>query len=243
MALLYHSAWESWKELALAECPNGTPAAVLALHTAGDLLAFHPHIHGLFLDGVILPDGSLHSVSINQEQLQTLFADKVLTALLREQLLTQDVIDNMKSWQHSGFNVFVGEPIQHNDQKRLLFAARYLKKCPLSNERLRIDESGADTIIHYLSYKNGEKSVRSFSPLEFLAEVQQHIPDSWEQTSRFLGVYSSRSRRAANVKLVASPAVNLSPLPAPIHKSSANWACLKKKVFELILEVARAYWT
>ena len=65
----------------------------------------------------------------------------MLLALLAKDLLTEADIDNIKSWPRSGFNVFVGELIEHSDQQRLLFAARYLKKCPLSNERLTIVEA------------------------------------------------------------------------------------------------------
>lgn len=231
MAHLYRAAWESWKDLAQEQFPTGTPAAVEALHSAGDLLSFHPHVHGLFLAGVIMPDDSFQSLEIDQERLQALFADKVLSALLDQELLTQDDIDNMKSWRHSGFNVFVGEPIPYNDQKRLLFAARYLKKCPLSNERLKIVElSGEDSYIEYASFKHGEKSVRTFTPLQFLAEVSQHIPDLWEQTSRFLGAYSARTRGAAKEKKSSESAIL--PLPEPLQKPSANWARLMKKVFE-----------
>ena len=87
-------------------------------------MAWHPHVHGLFLSGALLPDGTFCPVSIGQERLQALFADKVLVALRKEDLLTQDDIDNIKSWPHSGFNVFIGEPIAPDDTKRLLFAAR-----------------------------------------------------------------------------------------------------------------------
>jgi Putative transposase/Transposase zinc-binding domain len=234
MAHLYRTAWESWKELALEQYPTGIPAAVEALHSAGDLLAFHPHIHGLFLSGVIMPDGSFQPIEVDQERLQTLFADKVLLALLKEGLLAEEDIDNMKSWEHSGFNVFVGDLIDSGDQKRQLLAARYLKKCPLSNERLRIIDGSPETILEYSSYKNEQKSLRTFTPLKFLAEIQQHIPDSWEQTTRFLGAYSSRSRGAAKEKiLLESSDIDFLPLPEPIQKSSANWARLMKKVFEL----------
>lgn len=234
MAHLYRAAWESWKELALEQYPTGIPAAVEALHSAGDLLAFHPHIHGLFLAGVIMPDGSFQPIEIDQDRLQAIFADKVLLALLAEGLLTEEDIDNMKGWEHSGFNVFVGDPIDSADQKRLLFAARYLKKCPLSNERLRIIDGESETIIEYTSYKNEQRSVRTFTPLKFLAEIQQHLPGSWEQTTRFLGAYSSRSRGAAREKLLLeSSDIDILPLPELIQKPSANWARLMKKVFEL----------
>lgn len=93
---VYRAAWESWKELILEQCPTGTPAAdfdelsrvVLALHSSGDLLAWHPHVHGLFLAGAMLPDGTFYPITIDQERLQVLFTDKVLQALREEGLLT-----------------------------------------------------------------------------------------------------------------------------------------------------------
>lgn len=57
-------------------------------------------MHGLFLSGAVLPDGTYCPVSVDQERLQILFADKVLAALRKEALLTQDDIDNIKSWPH-----------------------------------------------------------------------------------------------------------------------------------------------
>ena len=64
-----------------------------------------------------------------------MFADKILLSLLTEGLLTEEDIDNMKSWQHSGFNVFIGEPINHNDKDRLLFASRYLTRLRIKLRR------------------------------------------------------------------------------------------------------------
>ena len=234
---LYRAAWESWKELILEQCPAGMPAAVLALHSAGDLLAWHPHAHGLFLAGATLPDGTFQPVNIERERLQDLFADKVLQALRDEGLLSHDDVDNIKSWPHSGFNVFVGEPIAPNDTERLLFAARYLKKCPVSNERLAIIEGDGEATIEYASYKNGVKNVRCFTPLQFLAELQQHIPNTWEQTTRFLGAYSCRSRGAAKARLESSMTVDAGattePLPETHPRASASWARCMKRTFEI----------
>lgn len=128
---LYTTAWNAWQELILKHYPDGRTGAVLALHSAGDLLAFHPHIHSLCLSGVVLPDNSFIPVAVDQNQLQELFAEKLLQALLTQGLLSQDDVDNMKRWTHSGFNVFIGDSIDPSDKKRLLFSARYLKKCPI----------------------------------------------------------------------------------------------------------------
>jgi hypothetical protein len=198
----------------------------------GDLLAFHPHIHGIFLAGATLPDGTFQPIDIDQQRLQELFADKVLSALKKENLLTQEDLDNMKTWPHSGFNVFLGELITPTDTKQLSFCARYLKKCPLSNERITIIENNGETIIEYAAYKNGAKKTRQFSPLHFLAELQQHLPNTWEQTTRFLGAYSARTRGAKN-RLNTTDTATAESLPEPKLNSSSSWARLMKKIFEI----------
>ena len=114
-----------------------------------------------------------------------------------------------------------------------------------SNERLKIIETGTeDSYIEYVSFQNGAKNVRTFMPLQFLAEVSQHIPNIWEQTSRFMGAYSARTRGAANqLKKLALENGKPLLLPEPIQKPSANClsprsslakgeARLMKKVFE-----------
>ncbi len=230
---LHNAAWGSWKELIFEQCPTGTPAAVQAVHTAGDLLGFHPHIHGLFLSGAILPDGTFQPVTLDKARLEEIFADKVLTALHTEGLLTQDDIDNMKSWKHSGFNVHIGEHIAPTDAKRQLFAARYLKKCPISNERLSIIEESSDTVIEYATYKDKVKTLRKFTPLGFLAELQQHVFDAWEQNTRWFGAYSCRTRGAAKKDAPSAGSDDALALPEPAPKSSGSWARCMKKIFEL----------
>jgi hypothetical protein len=87
--------------------------------------------------------------------------------------------------------------------------------------------------------KNKNKSEsKTFSPLEFLAELSQHIPNTYEQLIRYYGYYSARSRgarrrEADHRKLVLN---NFEPLPdtdsdrKPVSKS---WARLIKKVYEV----------
>ena len=234
LGIVHSAAWESWQELVAEQCPRGTCAAVQALHSAGDLLAWHPHIHGLYLAAAILPDASLQHVTVEQLRLQALFADKVLAALQQQGLLSQDDVANMKSWEHSGFNVHIGKPIAPDDAKRLLFAARYLKKCPVSNERLAIVESNGDTVIEYAAYKDGVKTARKFTPLSFLAELQQHIPNTWEQNTRWFGAYSCRTRGAATAENHSpTDQDNTLALIEEQPNPSASWARCMKKVFEL----------
>ena len=101
-----------------------------------------------------------------------------LAFLIKEELLSEDVASEMKSWAHTGFNVYAAEPIAGEDARARLFLARYLKKAPLSLARLRIDESGGvPVVVCRKELDDGESTEREFSPLEFLAELQQHVPD------------------------------------------------------------------
>ena len=79
--------------------------------------------------------------------------------------------------------------------------------------------------------------MRRLTPLQFLAEIAQHIPDTWEQTSRFLGAYSSRSRGVEKAKQEASLDEREPQFPGsslePRARSSASWARCMKKCFEI----------
>jgi hypothetical protein len=181
------------------------------------------------LAGATLPDGTFQPIDIDQQRLQELFADKVLSALKKENLLTQEDLDNMKTWPHSGFNVFLGELITPTDTKQLSFCARYLKKCPLSNERITIIENNGETIIEYAAYKNGAKKTRQFSPLHFLAACPElaegsyssicQIPGSkrpvfWGHTLLALGELKIDSTQLTPPQLNHSQSQNLNP-PVP----------------------------
>ncbi len=200
---LYKAAWHAWRDTLADAIPDAKTGAVMALHTAGDLLNFHPHIHSLCLEGGIdnaavfqqLAVGDIAAVS---KALTLRFADNIFNALLDVGLITQDTVDNMRSWEHSGFNVFLAESTPAENRDARLFLARYLKRPPLSLERTTLIESALNPTIRLTKIlddttQNGELH-HDLSPLEFLAELQQHIPDMWEQTIRYFGKYAARTR-------------------------------------------------
>ena len=97
--LLYDAAWETWNEYLRGKLPGVTPGMATALHTGGDLLHFHPHIHAVALDGGVDGAGSFHRLpECDTAELEARFAKKVLSALYRENLITDEVIENMRSW-------------------------------------------------------------------------------------------------------------------------------------------------
>ncbi len=148
---------------------------------------------------------------------------------LNQGLLSEEDSCSMKSWPNSGFSVWIGDSISEEASEQRLFAARYLVRCPLSLERLSILD---DEIVSYAAKEEREGDsvvAKSFSPLEFLAELSQHIPNTYEQLIRYYGFYSARSRGARRreaelEKLVGNPVGEIG-LP-DLARSYTSWLTL-----------------
>ena len=177
----------------------------------------------------------------------------------------------MATWEHSGFSAWTSEPIEPTDTEHRLFLSRYLKKAVISNQLLSVDNSNplatnvtyrsgnTEQILSY-GFKPGSlvsnithhaisaEMEKQFSPLEFLATLTLHIPDKWEQTTRYYGCYAARTRgkkrqvEEATKILTATANQNQDsaiPMPPfrddqePTPKPSRTWAACMKRVFEV----------
>lgn len=82
------------------------PGLVICVHTFGNLLNFHPHLHVMDTDGGFTPEGVFHPLStVSLAPIEELFRHRVFKMLLRKGLLTPERIKLMQTWRHSGFNV------------------------------------------------------------------------------------------------------------------------------------------
>jgi hypothetical protein len=63
-----------------------------------------------------------------------------LAALLNEGRITEELVEKLGNWQHSGFHVFCGEPIDPGNQTSMENLARYIIRASLSQERLGAPE-------------------------------------------------------------------------------------------------------
>ena len=83
-----------------------------------------------------------------------------------------------------------------------------------------------------ITKKYDDKDVtKEFSPLEFMAKVAQHVPDTFEQMIRYYGAYSARSRGVKTTQYAESVIIPLSEMEEKT-KPSISWASSMKKVFE-----------
>ncbi len=86
--------------------PDALPGAVMTIHTFGEYLDFHPHLHALVADGLSVRSGLFYVLpDVSLKPLEELFRARVITFLVEKGLLPADRARMLRGWVHSGFNV------------------------------------------------------------------------------------------------------------------------------------------
>jgi len=102
---------------------EGLPGLVMAIHTFGEYLDFHPHLHALVADGLFVREGLFHVLpEVSLKPLEDLFRARVITFLVEKGLLPPERANMLRGWVHSGFNVHRSRrvlPDQRGDLERL----------------------------------------------------------------------------------------------------------------------------
>lgn len=118
----------------------------------------------------------------------------------------------MKTWPHSGFSVDQSVRLEAGDKEGVARLVQYLLRCPFSQARRlkvtpegqvlykatraqchRFPEPGSDDLSEGV-----KRNYQIFAPLDFLAEVTQHLPEKGEHLIRYYGDYSNKSRGLGN---------------------------------------------
>ncbi len=246
-------AWETVLEVYRAVLgADARPGGILAIQTFGTLLHFHPHLHGLITDGAFLPDGHFLALPVNltQEPFLRLWQQKVFQLLLDEGRIEPSLIDQIRSWRHSGFNVDRSVRLPAGDRDGIERLAQYMARSPFSLARLiRITPAGQVLYKaekeHWQRYPQPvsadlfggiKRNFQLFAPLDFLAELTQHIPNKGEHLIRYYGCYSNKARAAARLPSTASSdAVTASSdaaqKPTVVNSAHRRWAMLIKHIY------------
>ncbi len=221
--------------------PDGIPGIVMAIHTFGEYLDFHPHLHALVADGLFVREGLFHVMpEVSLKPLEELFRAQVITFLTEKGLLPPARARMLRGWVHSGFSAHRSRQVLPNEREDLERLAQYIIRNPFSVEKMQINQPG-DSIL----YRSGmsEKIHRNFevfSPCEFIAAITQHIPDKSFQLVRYYGWYSNKmrgQRAKRSTGATQTTACNsVEVIDVSVHKTrripSAKWRELIKKVWE-----------
>ncbi|MEE9556073.1 MAG: transposase, partial [Candidatus Adiutricales bacterium] len=152
--------------------------------------------------------------------------------LLSKGIITQDLVNMLLSWHHSGFNVFCGPRIHPREEEAMENLARYIIRASFSQERMSYVPEESEVI--YQS-KDGKKE-RAFDTLEWLVPLLagcSHIPNKGEQMVRYYGYYSnvSRGRRQKEDQDGFLPYIIEPEEDSKEYRKS--WARLIQKIYEV----------
>jgi len=204
-----------------------------------------------FTCGAWTPEGEfLELPEFDLERLLVAWQDAVFELYLLEEKIEPEVVENMRSWPHSGFSVDQSVFLPAGDAAGIERLIQYMTRCPFSLSRLvKLSDTGQ------VIYQSEKQACRAFpdpkgdgmqagvprnfqilEPLDFLAEFSQHIPPKGSHLIRYYGWYSNKSRglrkKAAVVASADAPAEPPAAQAASQRRSQA-WAMLIKRVYEV----------
>jgi len=229
---LSRCGWESLKVFfqETVHEEDAVPGAVIAIQSFGDFLGFNPHLHILCSDGCFYGEGMFRvAPRFETKQLEGIFRHNVFKMLLSKDKITQDLVNMLMSWRHSGFNVFSGSRIQPGEEEAMENLARYIIRASFSQERMTYIPE--DSKVVYRSKDDKEEKV--FDALEWLAAMCSHVPNKGEQMVRYYGYYSNvaRGKRKKSDRDELIPSI-LQP-DGTSKQYRKNWARLIQKIYEV----------
>jgi hypothetical protein len=140
------------------------------------------------------------------------FRHKVFKMLLSKDKITEDLVELLMSWRHSGFNVFSGPRIQPRDEEAMENLARYIIRASFSQERMTYIPEESKVIYR----SKDDKKEKDFDALEWIAAMCSHVPNKGEQMVRYYGFY---------IPSILEPDGSSS-------EYRKNWARLIQKIYE-----------
>ena len=222
--LLLRCAAETILEVAADPDHLGAQTGVLAvLHTWGQNLQFHPHVHCVVPGGGLSSDGarwvgSRPNFFLPVRVLSRVFRGKFLAglraALAQGELhFAADAFERAVSAAVRIDWVVYAKPPFGGPEAVLKYLARYTHRAAISNSRL-LDFADGEVRIRYKDYAHGNrKRVLTLSAMEFVRRLMLHVLPTGFQRIRHYGILANRHRRVklALCRQLLSSAVGTDP--------------------------------
>lgn len=196
---LFACAWDTLRSFGYSHYVAET-GAICVLHTWGQNLSLHPHLHclvpaaGLTVRGKMVDIGRQGKYLYPVQQMSAVFRGKLLLRLkqnLRKQnLLTfdfQQIINHCyaKSW------VIYSEPSLGNAKQIVAYLAKYTHRVAISNTRIKnINDRGVTFSFKDYS-QNANQKLMTLTGVEFLRRFAMHILPRGFVKIRYYGILAS----------------------------------------------------
>ena len=202
--ILFATVWGVLKSFGKDPKWLGAQAGMISiLHTWGQTLTLHPHLHCIVPGGGLTKDGSWKTAKsdgkylFNVKAMSIVFRGRFIDAL-KQQLPGQIDKTLLNALYKHNWVVYAKRPFA-GPQSVIEYLGRYTHKVAISNHRIKNVESGKVTF-SYKDYKHG--SVTREMPLdayEFIRRFSMHILPKAFVRIRHYGILSSTSKKMAAI--------------------------------------------
>jgi hypothetical protein len=218
--LLFTAVWSTLKSMAAdPRRLNGKLGATLVLHTWGQTLTRHVHMHCLVPGGALQANGQWHAAKSNYlfpvRALSRLYRGKMVS-LLRASRDTFDQyddqqIDQMLNELMAQEWVVYSKPVMSQTQTVVEYLARYTKRIGLSNARL-LKMDSRYVWLKYRDYRNdGRHRVMQLEGGELLRRFLLHMLPKRFMRVRYYGYLANvhRRRKLAQIRQALNKAAQM----------------------------------
>ena len=218
--LLFASVWDTIAQFSFTKLHAET-GMVAVLHTWGQNLSLHPHLHCIVPGGGINYQGVWKQVNTSAngkvflfrvENLSAVFRGKFISGLQKQLPQQAYFIRQLRS---TNWVVYAKEPFA-GPEAVIEYLGRYTHKVAISNHRLiKVDENGVT--FRWRDYRDNREKVMTLKGTEFLRRFCQHILPRRFVRIRHYGLLST-TRRPELLSLQA--AFGLKPV---LQKPKKHW--------------------
>jgi len=195
--LLFRAAWETISQFCLIKLQAET-GMLAVLHTWGQNLSFHPHVHCVIPGGGINYKGQWKEVNISVNGKVFLFKVENVSAVFRgkflagmEKYLPKDK-QFIRDLYKTPWVVYAEEPFAGPEQV-IEYLGRYTHRVAINNHRLlAINEYGVR--FRYRDYRDNRQKVMTLKGAEFLRRFCQHILPKGFVRIRHFGLLATSKR-------------------------------------------------
>ena len=216
---LFSSVWQSLRSFGYTHYGAET-GALAVLHTWGQNLSLHPHIHCLVPAAGISLDGNINKISKKGKYLYSvkkLSVDfrSIMLKTIKKQLKASGLLNQYQSVINQAWGknwVVFSEPSFGNAQHVIKYLGQYTHRVAISNQRIqKIDNNRVS--FYYKDYKDQSKrKLSSLTGVEFLRRFCMHILPKGFVKIRYYGILSNRySKQTAMYRKPQTQIANETP--------------------------------
>lgn len=231
---LFESAWDTIKTFGKDKKHLGAQTGMICvLHTWGQQLTLHPHVHCIVPGGGLNKKGKWKKARNNGKYLfptkgamNVVFRAKYVDALKQKiNNLDKELVDELfkQDWV-----VYAKQPFA-NTSTVIEYLGRYTHKIAISNHRIKSMDAGTVTF-SYKDYRTGvQKNEMTLSSLEFIRRFAMHILPKQFVRIRHYGILSITSKKTTLtvIKAQATPDLHQTTPRTPFTFNPKLCPCCK----------------